>query len=662
MCGIAGVLSFDGRPVDEADLVMMTDALLHRGPDDGGCFTDGAFGFGNRRLSIIDLAGGHQPMSNEAETVWAVQNGEIYNFPELRRELEARGYRFRTSSDTEAILAAYEVWGVPGIERLRGMFALAIWDTTARRLVLARDQVGIKPLYYYRDGHTLLFASEIRALLVDARVPRQLSLASMDRFLSFYYVPGEETIFEGIRRLAPGHLMVCEDGRVELRRYWRPTAAPVERDERECAEELRAHLRAAVERHMLADVPVGVFLSGGLDSSTIVAMLGALGRTDTPTFSVGFSRGAGYFDETDDARRVAEHFGMDHRILVVDPDVVRLLPRLVDSLEEPMGGATTLLTYLISEAARQHVKVALSGTGGDELFGGYRRYLGALAAGRLHRFPRLGRRLLSAGLHGLPAADETRVGYHLNRLRRLLDAAESPHPDAYVRMVSYFTPPMKARLYRPTVVSALARQDSVAEYRAYFDGAGSTDVLGQLSYIDLLTYLPDDLLLFTDKMSMAVSLEVRVPLLDLELVEFAGTLPARFRIKGTELKRLLRTAMAPLLPPHVLQKSKQGFSAPVGAWIRRDLRTLCDEVLSPEAIGRRGLWDPAYVSELVAAHHAGRRELGDHLFALMNFELWCRNFLDGERRSGARRARSDAGRSHGSPATVTLGNGGTGTR
>ena len=630
MCGIAGILERDGRPVDLAELSAMTARLAHRGPDDSGCFVSGPVGLGNRRLSIIDLAGGHQPMANEDGTVHVVQNGEIYNFPELRAVLSGRGARFRTSSDTEVILRVYEAYGVAGLARLRGIFALAIWDAPRRRLVLARDHVGIKPLYYRLDDRRLLFASEIRGLLAAGDVPRRLSLPAMDRFLSFYYVPGEETIFDGIRRLPPAHIMVCENGNVEIRPYWRPVVAPrPEQPEAAWEEELRVRLFASVRRQMVADVPVGVFLSGGLDSSAIVAMLAAAGRKDTPTFSVGFTKGARYFDEVADAERVARHFGMDHRVIQVEPDVAGLLPTVVDSLEEPMGGPTTFLTYLISEAARQHVKVALAGVGGDELFGGYRRYAGALWSPRLHHLPAGARAALRRGLGLLPATDETRLGYHLNTFRRLLDAAGSEHPDAYISMVSYFTPAMKRRLYTPDVSDALGSLDAAAEFREHFARPRSADLLGRIFHLDLMTYLPDDLLLFTDKMSMARSLEVRVPLLDVELVEFAATLPQSLRIRSGRLKYLFRKAMTPLLPRTVLSKPKQGFSAPVGEWLRHELRGYAEDLLAPSVVRARGLWEPSYVSELLTAHQQRVRDHGHHLFALMMFELWCRRFLDG---------------------------------
>jgi len=369
-----------------------------------------------------------------------------------------------------------------------------------------------------------------------------------------------------------------------------------------------------------------VFLSGGIDSSAIVAALARLGRTDTPTFSVGF-RGAGYFDESADARRVATHFGLRHQVLTVEPDVAALLPEVVESLEEPMGGPTTLLTYLISRAAREHVKVALAGIGGDELFGGYRRYMGAQAACRLGRLPTGVRRRLRNTLAYAPATNETRFGYHLNAFRRLLDAADQCHPDAYISMLSIFSPRMKARLYADGVAEAVS-DGAAGTFRAHATRQRRADLLGQLFYLDLVTYLPDNLLLFTDKTSMAVSLEVRVPFLDLDLVELAAALPQRLRVRGGRLKYLLRRALAPTLPRAVLTKSKQGFSAPVGGWIRRELREYTGDLLSTTSVRRRGLWNPTYVSELISQHRTGAHDWGNQLFALMMFELWCRRFVD----------------------------------
>lgn len=629
MCGIAGILHLNGQPVDERLLGQMTAALRHRGPDDGGCFLDGPVGLGNRRLSIIDLAGGRQPMANEAGTAWVVYNGEVYNFQELRHFLEARGRQFRTSSDTEVILRVYEEFGPAGVARLKGMFAFALWDAPRRRLLLARDQVGIKPLYYYQDSQRLVFASEIRSLLLDPRVPRRLSLPAMDRYLSFSYVPGEETIFGGIRRLPPGHLMLCQEGKTEIRPYWQLSPIPESNgDEGRYAAKLRGLLEEAVRRHMVADVPVGVFLSGGLDSSSIVALLAKMGRQDTPTFSVGFGDGAGYFNEVEDARRVAEHFGMNHTPLVVRSSIAGLLPHVIQSLEEPIGDPSAFLTYLISQTAREHVKVALTGIGGDELFGGYRRYVGASLVPNLRRIPRTLRDVMRWGANHIPATEESRLGYHMTTFRRLLDAAQAPHPDAYISMLSYFTPAMKAQLYSREIQVALADHDPAAEFRAHFSRLTNGDTLARIFYLDLMTFLPDNLLLFSDKMSMSNSLELRVPLLDLDLVQFAANLPSHLRVRRAQMKYLLKKAMAPLLPSSVLSKSKQGFSAPVGMWIRKELRAYARDLLSPAAIIRRGFWDPAYVARLLAEHWAGRREWGYQLFCLIVFELWCRTFMD----------------------------------
>lgn len=633
MCGIAGIFHLNGQPVDEWLLVRMTDAIRHRGPDDGGYFQDGSIGLGNRRLSIIDLAGGRQPMTNEARTVWVVYNGEVYNFRELRHLLESRGHRFRTSSDTEVILRVYEEFGPAGVERLRGMFAFALWDAPKRRLLLVRDQVGIKPLYYYQDSQGLVFASEIRSLLLHPRVPRCLSLQALDRYLCFSYVPGEETIFEGIRRLPPGHLMLCQGRQVEIRPYWRLSPAPasdMHRNNDRYTAELLELLEAAVERHMIADVPVGLFLSGGLDSASIAAFLARMGRRDAPTFSVGFdSDRAGYFNELEDARRVARDFGMVNHSLVVRPNLPDLLPQVIRSLEEPIGDPSAFLTYLICQTAGEHVKVALTGIGGDELFGGYRRYVGASLVTTLRRIPRTLRDVTRWGAQHISATDESRIGYHLTTLWRLLDAVQAPHPDAYINMLSYFTPAMKARLYRPEVQAALADHDPAAEFRAHFSRPDTGDTLSRIFYLDLMTFLPDNLLLFSDKMSMSHSLELRVPLLDLELVQYAASLPSHLRIRRVQMKYLLKKAMAPLLPSGVLSKPKQGFSAPVGMWIRRELSDYARDLLSPEAVGRRGFWNGRYVARLLAEHWAGQRDWGYHLFCLMVFELWCRTFMDG---------------------------------
>ncbi len=395
------------------------------------------------------------------------------------------------------------------------------------------------------------------------------------------------------------------------------------------AAELQELLERAVDRHMIADVPVGVFLSGGLDSTTIVALLAKMKRQDTPTFSIGFDAdGPGYLNELDDAKRVAGYFGMDNYSLVVRSNIVDLLPTVVRSLEEPIADPSTFLTYLISVAAREQAKVALTGIGGDELFAGYRRYLGANLVSGLRRVPRTLRDVVRWGAERILATEESRLGYHMSTFRRLLDAAQAPHPDAYISMLSYFSPAMKTQLYTPEVQAMLVDHDSAADFRAHFARPVNTDTLSRIFYLDFMTFLPDNLLLFSDKMSMSTSLELRVPLLDLELVQFAAALPSSLRLRRLQMKYLLRKAMTPLLPPFVLSKSKQGFSAPVGMWIRKELRAYACDLLSPEVIARRGLWNEAYVTRLLAEHLAGRREWGYHLFALMVFELWCRAFLD----------------------------------
>jgi asparagine synthase (glutamine-hydrolysing) len=643
VCGIAGVLAFDGRGPEAALVARMTAALAHRGPDAAAGLVDGPLALGHRRLSIIDHAGGAQPMANARGTVWIAYNGEVFNFRELRAGLEGRGRVFRTASDTEVVLAMYEEFGVDGFRRLSGMFALAIWDVPQQTLVLARDHLGIKPLYYHRDGRRVAFASEIRALLLDPRLPRRLSLDAVDDYLAFSYVAGEDTIFDGVRRLPPGHVLVCREDGVELVRFWRLEPAPsAHASEDDCIEDLRGRLTRAVERHLIADVPVGVFLSGGLDSSTIAAVVARLGRRDTPTFSIGFAGQTGYFDESADARAVARHFNLSHRTLTVSPDIEALLPRVVDAVEEPIGDPSIFLTYLISRAAREEIRVALTGIGGDELFGGYRRYVGARLAATLHRLPRA----IGHGLHRTVSAigttEETRFGYYVSAVRRLLDAAREPQPGAYLRTLACFAADTRRRLYTRDVRAALAAHDPAALFREHFAragadrvgtdgglaGASGADLLARLFYLDVMTFLPDNLLLFSDKASMAASLELRVPLLDLELVDFAARLPAALRVRGLRTKYLLRKAVAPLLPPTVLAKRKQGFTAPVGQWIRRELAGWADELLSPASLRRRGLLDPAAVGALLAEHRAGRSEWGYQLFALMALELWCRSFID----------------------------------
>jgi len=626
MCGIYGILRLDGTPVAPDALAPMARVTVHRGPDDEGVHVDGPCALGMRRLSIIDLAGGHQPLANAERTLWLVANGEIYNFRELRRDLEARGHRFQTGSDCETILHLYAEHGDDFARHLNGMYAFALWDARRRRLVIGRDRLGVKPLYVHGDGRRLVFASEAKAILSLPGFRAQLAPDALDAYMSLGYVPAPQSIFSGIEKLPPATLLVAEAGKVTPRRYWRVPAA-VDRDttEAEWTERVRARLDEAVRMQMVSDVPIGGFLSGGIDSSTVVGLMSRHSAHPVRTYAIGFSGGAAesFYNELPYARQVAQRFGTEHREIVVKPDVVSLLPRLVWHMDEPIADTAFLTTYLVSEFARREVTVILSGVGGDELFGGYRRYLGNHYHAYFERLPAWLRRALVNAGDRLPSDRHSRVLNALRLTKGFLASAALPFEDRYRSYVEVFPRDETTRLLR---LNGAARRDAIGEA---FRQATGDDALNRMLVVDAETQLPDDLLLLTDKMSMAVSLECRVPLLDHELVELAARMPESVKIRGGELKHVMKAAVADLLPREILDRKKRGFGAPMGAWLKGELAPVTRELLSPRAVAARGLFDPSEVSALIAAHEANRVDGTDRLLALLNLEVWCRIFLDG---------------------------------
>ena len=625
MCGICGLAS-SGGAVDPERLRAMSATLVHRGPDSDGELLDGPLGLAARRLSIIDLAGGDQPIANEDKTVHVVQNGEIYNFRELRAELERAGHRFSTRCDTEALVHLYEEHGEGFAGRLRGMFAIAIWDSRRRRLVLARDRFGIKPLYYREDGGELAFASELRAL------PRgEVDPDALEAFLAFNSVPAPYSIFRGTRKLPAGHVLVWEDGKTRLERYTRPTPVAAsevrEEDPAELAEELRARLRDSVRAHLIADVPVGVLLSGGVDSSLLAAL--AAQESDEPvhTFSIGFEERS--FDELDDARSVASMYGTRHEELVLRPDAALLLPRLAETFDEPFADSSALPTYLVSELAARHVKVALSGEGGDELFGGYYTYAADLLALRVGRVARGVRPLVER----LPSS--SRKASFDYKAKRFVRGANLPPLERHHAWKEIFSADMRAELAGR--VGSEARRDSepVDLLRARFAETEGAELLSRLQDVDLGTYLVDDLLVKTDRASMAHSLEARVPYLDPVVAGLALALPTRLKVRGLRKKWLLRKAAAPLLPRRVVYGRKRGFSIPAAAWLRGELEPFARDVLAPDTLRRQGYFRPEPVTRLIDRHAAGEEDLSRQLWGLLGFTLWHEHHV--ERTPGALR-------------------------
>jgi asparagine synthase (glutamine-hydrolysing) len=620
MCGICGIVSASG-PADPERLARMSAKLVHRGPDSDGTFLDGPVGLAARRLAIIDLAGGDQPIANEDGTVTVVQNGELYNYPELRRELERAGHRFRTSCDTEVLVHLYEQEGEAFARRLRGMFAVALWDAPRQRLMLARDPYGIKPLYYRAEGGGLEFASELRSL------PRgEIDLDALEAFLAFNSIPAPLTIFRESRKLPPGHVLVWEDGQTRLERYARPAPVPESElrqdDEAELVEELRGRLRDSVRAHLLADVPVGVLLSGGIDSSALAAVAAQETGEPVRTFSIGFEERS--FDELSDARLVAERYGTRHRELVLRPDAALLLPALADAFDEPFADSSALPTYLVSRLAAEDVKVALSGEGGDELFGGYYTYFADLLAQRVGGLAGLARPLVER----LPTST-ARASFDY-KAKRFVRGAHLPPLERHHAWKEIFSPDARAEL-----TGRRHGFDPVDLYRARFAETEGAEVLARLQDVDLGIYLVDDLLVKTDRASMAHSLEARVPFLDAAVTSFAFSLPARHRVSGFRKKVLLRKAVAPLVPEQIVRGKKRGFSIPAAAWLRGELEPFARETLSAEAVTRQGFFDPQAVERVLDRHVRGEEDLSRQLWGLLAFTLWHERHV--EREPGALR-------------------------
>jgi asparagine synthase (glutamine-hydrolysing) len=615
MCGICGIAAAGrGAGVDLEAVKAMNSRLTHRGPDSDGFFHEGGVALAMRRLSIIDLEHGDQPISNEDGSVTVVQNGEIYNYRELRGELERGGHRFATHSDTEVLAHLYEEHGDGFVERLRGMFAIALWDSRSHRLLLARDRFGIKPLYYRLAGGVLSFASELKAMLEQPGFSRQIDPRAVAAYLAFNSIPAPLTIFSEARKLPAGTLLAWHGGEVEQKRYARPEPVPAAQTRRrpvdELAEELRETLRDSIRAHLVADVPVGVLLSGGVDSAGIVALAAGEQADPVKTFSVGFEEAS--FDELDRARLVAGRYGTDHHEIVLRPDAVELFPKLVEAFDEPFGDSSALPTYLVSELAAGEVKVALSGEGGDELFGGYYTYVADLLA------PRVGRlAALAAPLAEMLPSSSAKVSLDY-KAKRFARGAGLPPLERHHAWKEIFSRQLQASLLGDRDPD----WDPVDIYRERYAETASAEPLARLQDVDLGIYLVDDLLVKTDRSSMAHSLELRVPFLDNEVAAMAHGLATPLKVRGLAKKRLLRQALAPLLPKEVLRGPKQGFSIPVAAWLRGPLQGFARETLSAETLSRQGWLDPATVTALLDRHCAGREDLSRQLWGLIAFTLW----------------------------------------
>jgi asparagine synthase (glutamine-hydrolysing) len=656
MCGISGLANCGDRET----LVRMTNVQTHRGPDDSGLWErrfpdDGYIGLGSRRLAILDLsADGHMPMSNEDGTVWITYNGEIYNFADLRRELEAKGHCFRSHTDTEAIVHLYEEYGVDCLNRLNGMFAFAICDLRGPlpKLFLARDHFGIKPLYYSERAGKLAFASEVKALLEVPGIEAAMNLEALNQYLTFLWVPGPLTMFEGIRKLPAGHYALWQHGEFKIEPYWDLTFPPAEhrfeRTEADVAREIRERFCASVERQMVSDVPIGAFLSAGLDSSSIVtAMVVATAgkqpvRTYTITFPEKYRVGETALDDPGVPRRLARTLGCEHHEIVVEPDVVGLLPSLTWHMDEPTADPAIIAAYLVCREARKQATVLLSGVGGDELFAGYRKHVAHAWAEEYRRIPGFARAVAERALLGLPSLRGTRMKGSVRLAKKMARSAALSPQEGFIRNCTYLDARQKAALYAlESQQLASGNSDADGRHLAAFDRVRHADFLNQMLYLDTKIFMPTLNLTYNDKMSMASSVEVRVPFLDRELAEFvAWNVRPEWKLKGKwrpVTKHIFREAMRSMLPDEVMRQPKAGFAAPVDYWLAHDLRPMVDDLLSESQVKRRGLFRPEVVRSYIDEHRRGAEDWSMQIWQLLTLEIWMQLFLDGGAKSFAER-------------------------
>ena len=625
MCGIVGIIPNDPAfvpPLEEID--RMVDRLHHRGPDDTGSVSLPGAGLGLKRLSIIDVAGGRQPLFNEDRTIAFVGNGEIYNYRDLREELLSRGHRFATGSDMEAVVHGYEEWGDGVANRLNGQFAFALWDGPRKRTLVARDRAGEKPLYYYEGPHSIVFASEIKALLVRDDVPRELDLEGLDTFLTYEFIIAPHTIFKGIRKLPPAHLMSIERGALTIECYWDvPWEVDESKSEEEWVEELRDKLDRAVRSQMMSDVPLGAFLSGGIDSSSVVAYMSRASERPIKTFSISFNEGS--YDESNYSRLVAHHFGTEHREERIEPRVNELFDKLVVHLDEPFADVSFFPTYLVSQVAVQDVKVVLSGDGGDELFAGYDWYLADRIWRSLSRLTgNRAMKVLAALSEALPPS-EKKKGF-INKTKRFLAGGTvSPELEHY-RWLWHLSPEDKRELYTDQLQTGIGVFDPASPVLRALGGS-KDDLLNRQLYADFKVFLADDILVKVDRMSMMTSLEARAPFLDRDVIEMAFRMPGSLKLKGMTRKHILKRAMKGILPDSILERRKEGFSIPMKNWLKRELRPLMEDLLSEERIRRQGLFRWQTVDRYLTEHLAGQANHAHKLFPLMVFSRWTEEFL-----------------------------------
>jgi asparagine synthase (glutamine-hydrolysing) len=626
VCGIAGIVRSDGAPVDRELVARMNEAIRHRGPDEDGFYFSDGVGLGMRRLSIIDLKSGQQPIHNQDRTAWIVFNGEIYNYRELRAQLEKLGHRFYTDSDTEAIVHAYDQYGADCPKYLRGMFAFAIWDERTKSLFLARDRVGKKPLLYADLKGELVFGSEFTALLAHPRISRDVDFEALHHYLSFICVPAPLTAYRSIRKLEPGHWLLWRDGEIRTERYWQlDFSKKVSIDEEEAGERVVDLLREAVRVRLMSEVPLGAFLSGGIDSSAVVALMAQESSEKIKTFSIGFDEQD--FSELHHARRVAEHVGADHHEFIVRPDAMEILPTLVEHYGEPFADSSAIPSYYVSKETRAYVTVALNGDGGDECFAGYERYAAMKIAQKYANLPgALRDRVISNVVRALPGFDASQNP--IRKAKRFVAAASLPPVERYLRWVSAFDEAAKQNLYTDGFRHETAKFRAASILEPWFAKANGAGIVDAVLLADTMTYLPNDLLVKMDIASMTVSLEARSPFLDHHLMEFAASLPENLKLRRLTTKYLLKRVLKKLVPAENLNRSKMGFGVPIGHWFRGAMQPfLRGTLLSEKALGR-GLFKPDAVRHLIDSHVAAKADHSHRLWSLLMLELWFERFID----------------------------------
>jgi len=626
MCGIVGLVRNDGKPIDEGLLARMNEAIRHRGPDEDGFYVNGSVGLAMRRLAIIDLKSGQQPIHNRDRTAWIVFNGEIYNYLELREKLEKLGHTFYTNSDTEAIVHAYDQYGSDCPKHLRGMFAFAIWDERTQELFLARDRVGKKPLLYAEVNGQLVFGSEFSAILLHPDVSKEIRPEAIDCYLSFMCVPAPLTAYRAIKKLEPGHSLRWRKGEVKTERYWQPDfSKKLDISEEEAGERAIEILRDAVKVRLMSEVPLGAFLSGGIDSSAVVALMSQESSEKVKTFSIGFEEQD--FSELQHAKRIAEHVGADHHEFIVRPDAVEILPMLVEHYGEPYADSSAVPTYYVARETRRHVTVALNGDGGDESFAGYERYIAMGLTEKYRKVPAFFREsLIKEAVNRIPTSPIRKST--VNSAKRLLEVVSKPRVNRYMHWMSVFNEGLKEPLYSDAFREQTDRAFAASFLDTWFKKANGNGPVDTLLLTDLMTYLPNDLLVKVDIATMAVSLEARSPFLDHHVIEFAASLPERLKLRRLTTKYLLKKVLRRLLPAENLDRRKMGFGVPIGHWFRGKMQPFLREVVLSDKALRRGLFKPEMVKQLVEQHTRSERDYSHQLWTLLMLELWFLRFID----------------------------------